>query len=230
VGAARERRLDALALVVAGAVDLLAGADAALLLADGTVASGGDVADRIDWVSDHADRWRLGWAFWVIVTTTFAWAFYALARNLAGRRQWRDLALGAAVLAAAVDLVGIAINVAVLPDLATRLQELDGDARASALATYAALEDVARALTDVSAYGLYTAAGLLLLPALLDTPGYPRALAVIAIMEWGLAAVVTALLALGSPAATGPFAVALVLYVPWAWGSAWWLYSGYHGR
>jgi hypothetical protein len=212
------RRLDVAALVVAGLVDLLAGIDGGLVLKEGSLTAGGDLAGRSEWIADHTARWQAGWAFWFVVTTTFAWAFYALARNLGGPRQWRDLAVGAALLAAAVDVVGIVLNIAVLPDLAGRLQE--GEALE---ATYSSVETLAQALTDVTAYGLYTVAGLLLLPAVFATRGYPRGLAWLGVVLWAVSALATVLLATDAAPATAVFAVALLLYPPWVWGSAWWL-------
>jgi hypothetical protein len=214
----RARRLDVLALVVAGVVDLLAGVDGGLVLADGSLTAGGDLAGRSEWVAEHTARWQAGWSFWFVVTTTFALGFYALARNLGGARQWRDLAVGVALLAAAVDIVGIVLNIAVVPDVAARLQ-----AGEATQATYSSVETLAQALTDITAFGLYTVAGLLLLPAVFATRTYPRALAWLAVVLWVLSAVATLLLAFDAGGATAVFSVALVLYAPWVWASAWWL-------
>jgi hypothetical protein len=220
------RRLDVLALVVAGTVDLLAGADGGLVLKPGALTSGGDLAGRSHWIADHTARWQAGWAFWFVVTTTFAWGFYALARNLGGSRQWRDLAVGVALLAAAVDLVGIVLNLAVLPDLAASYQGSAGAVKSSTAVTYSSVETLTQALTDIAAFGLYTAAGLLLLPALFATPAYPLRLAWLAALLWGVSVVATLLLALDAPGATAVFALALLLYAPWVWASAWWVSHG----
>jgi hypothetical protein len=214
------RRIDVLALVLAGVVDLLAGLDAGVILKDGTLTGGADLASRAGWITDHTARWQAGWAFWFVVTTTFAWAFYALARNLGGARQWRDLAVGLALLAAAVDMVGIVLNIAVVPDLAESYQQ---SALSSTEVTYSTVETLAQALTDISAFGLYTAAGLLLLPALFATRGYPRSLAWLAVLLWGISVPATLLLAFDAAGATVVFSAALLLYVPWVWLSAWWL-------
>ena len=217
------RRLDVLALAVAGAVDLLAGIDGGLVLKEGSLTAGGDLAGRSEWIADNTTRWQAGWAFWFVVTTTFAWAFYALARNLGGARQWRDLAVGVALLAAAVDMVGIVLNLTVLPDLATRLQDGGAAVQPATETTYSSVESLAQALTDITAFGLYTVAGLLLLPALLATRTYPRRLLALAALLWGISVVATSLLAFDVAGATAVFAVALVLYAPWVWLSAWWL-------
>jgi hypothetical protein len=215
-----EARLDALALVVAGVVDLLAGGDAGLILSNGTIASGSPFETRLSWVSEHTARWQWGWAFWLVVTTTFAWSFYALARNLGGRPQWKGLAVAAALLAAAVDVVGIVVNLAVLPHLAGEAASLPVGASISA---YSGFESLAHALTDVTAYGLYTLAGLLLLPALFSTPDYPRWLASLGSILWGVSVPATALLAVGAADAKPLFTVSLLLYPPWVWASAWWV-------
>jgi hypothetical protein len=222
-----QARLDAVALVVAGGIDLLAGVDGGLILSDGTITSGGDLQSRLAWVSEHTARWQAGWAFWFVVTTTFAWSFYALARNLHGRPQWKRLAVGAALLAAAVDVVGIAVNLAVLPNLA------DGAAGArlgGPITTYSGFESLAHALTDVTAYGFYTLAGLLLIPGLFSTPGYPRALAWLGVVLWGVSVPAAALLAFGAPGAGALFTVSLLLYPAWVWGGAWWLHAAPAGR
>jgi hypothetical protein len=214
------RRLDVAALVLAGAVDLLAGIDGGLILKHGSLTAGGSLAGRSQWIADHAARWQAGWAFWFVVTTTFAWGFYALARNLGGLRQWRDLAVGLALLAAAVDLVGIVVNLALIPDLAARYH--DAPAASTAL-TYSNVETLAQALTDIAAYGLYTAAGILLLPALFATRAYPRPLAWLGVLLWGVSVIATLLLAFDAAGAKAVFAVALLLYAPWVWASAWWV-------
>lgn len=212
------RRLDVLALVIAGVVDLLAGLNGGIVLADGSLTAGGDLAGRSAWIAEHTARWQAGWSFWFVVTTTFAWGFYALARNLGGPRQWRDLAIGFALLAAAVDMVGIVLNIAVVPDVAGQLQA--GEATP---ATYSAVETLAQALTDITAFGLYTVAGLLLLPALFATRTYPRGLVWLAVVLWVISALATAMLAFDLGGATAVFAVSLLLYAPWVWASAWWL-------
>ena len=218
------RRLDVLGLVVAGLVNsVLAPADAALLLAPGTPAQGGDLAARMAWIAAHTGQWQTGWAFWCVVTLTFAWSYYALARHLAGPRQWRDLAVGLALPAAAVDLAGVVINLAVLPQQAALGQGTASTARESIALTYLGFETLANALTNVTAFGLYSVAGLLLVPALFATPTYPRPLAWLGAAEWASAALATALLTVAPATATGPLLISFLLYAPWVWGGAWWI-------
>jgi hypothetical protein len=85
------------------------------------------------------------------------------------------------------------------------------------------MESLANALTNVAAFGLYSFAGLLLLPAVFVTPDYPRWLAWLGAVEWSIAMLATALLVAAPGLATGPLLVSFALYAPWVWGSAWWL-------
>jgi hypothetical protein len=218
------RALDVLGLVVAGLVNtVLAPADAALVLAPGTPAQSGDLAARMAWIAGHAGQWQAGWAFWFVVTTTFAWSYYALARHLAGPRPWRALAVGLALPAAAVDLVGVVINLAVLPQIAALAQGPGASTRESATFVYLGFETLANALTNVTAFGLYSVAGLLLVPALFATPTYPRPLAWLGAAEWTSAALATALLVVAPATATGPLLISFLLFAPWVWAGAWWI-------
>jgi hypothetical protein len=209
-------RLDALGLVIAGVANtILAPIDYAALIEPGSVAHGGAVADRARWIAAHTSRWQGGWAFWFVVTLSFAWAFFALANNVERRGPEVQLALALAVIAAAVDCVGIVTNLAAVPAAAGGEGE-----------TFHVVQELGRALTDVAAFGLYSLAGLVLLPALASTRGYPRWLLGLGALEWGVAAIATVLLALQAPgaaAATALASAAFVLYAPWAWANAWWV-------
>ena len=209
-------RLDAVGLVLAGVVNtILAPIDFAVLIDRGSLAHGGSVADRAHWIAAHTSRWQGGWAFWFVVTLSFAWAFFALANHVDRRGPELQLALALAVIAAAVDCVGIVTNLAAVPAAAGGEGE-----------TFRVVQELGRALTDVAAFGLYSLAGLVLLPALARTRGYPRWLLNLGALEWGVAAVATVLLALQAPgaaAATALASAAFVLYAPWAWANAWWV-------
>jgi hypothetical protein len=85
------------------------------------------------------------------------------------------------------------------------------------------MESLANALTNVTAFGLYSIAGLLLLPSVFATPSYPRWLAWLGVVEWGIALIATALLVIAPDFATGPLLISFSLYAPWVWGSAIWL-------
>lgn len=211
------RTLDAAGLALAGLINTaLAATDYGLVLKPGTSAAGASVGARADWIAAHAGRWQAGWSFWVVVTTTFAWSFFALGRHLRREPAWPALATGAALLAAAVDLVGIVVNLAVLPDLAAH----------GGTDAFHGAQLLADALTDVTAFGLYTVAGLLLLPALRGTPAAPHALFWLGACAWGLSAVATVLLAFGAAGGRTVGTVALVLFAPWAWLGAWWVLRG----
>jgi hypothetical protein len=95
--------------------------------------------------------------------------------------------------------------------------------RDSAAFVYLGFETLANALTNVTAYGLYSVAGLLLLPALFATPTYPRPLAWLGAAEWTSAVLATALLVVAPALATEPLLLSFLLYAPWVWGSARWI-------
>ena len=211
--------LDAAGLAIAGLVNtVLAPLDFWLVLGPGTSASGRSVGDRAAWIAEHTSRWQAGWTFWFVVTTTFAWSFFALGRHLRPQPSWPALAVGVALLAAAVDLVGVVMNLAELPRLAVSPSPAFDGAQA-----------LAHALTDVAAFGLYTAAGLLLLPALVISR-VPRALLWLSVGEWGVSAVATILLALGTAGAGAVATVGFLLYAPWAWAGARWVLRGAPAR
>lgn len=207
-------RLDVLVLGIAGLVNtVLAPLDFGLVLEPGTLPGEDSASARAQWIADHTSRWEAGWSFWFVVTLTFAWSFFALGRHLDARREWVRLALAVALLAAAVDLVGIVVNLSAVPDLAP-----GGDSDV----LYAA-QTIAHALTDIAAFGLYSLAGLALLPALFATRAYPRRLAWLAAGEWGVSAVATVLLALDATGAETVAGIGFLLYGPWVWLSAAWL-------
>jgi len=218
------KRLDALGLFLAGLINtFLALLVAALVLGPGAASVQPDLAARSLWIAAHPLRWQAGWLFWFAVTLSFAWSFFALGRNLGGAAPWRQLAIGLAIIAAAVDIVGVLVNLVVLPILAQARSTLPAEAALSLLAVFQAQEGLANALTNVAAFGLYSLAGILLLPACFATPTYPRILAWLGVAEWGIAVFATTLLVLAPAIAAVPLLISFFLYAPWVWGSAWWL-------
>jgi hypothetical protein len=217
-------RLDALGLFLAGLINtFLAFIVAGFILGPGTVARQPDLLDRLNWIAEHTLRWQAGWVFWFAVTLSFAWSFFALGRHLKSARPWPALAIGVAVIAAAVDIVGVLVNLTVLPELAQALTGTTTGGDPALQVVFASMESLANALTNVTAFGLYTLAGLLLLPAVFSTPGYPRWLAWLGAAEWGIAALATIMLVLAPDLATGPLLISFALYAPWVWASAVWL-------
>ena len=91
------------------------------------------------------------------------------------------------------------------------------------LPAFQAMESLANSLVNVAAFGLYSLAGLLLLPALFSTPAYPRWLAWLGAAEWIVAALATLLLLTGAGLAIAPLLLSFALYAPWVWASAIWL-------
>jgi hypothetical protein len=220
-------RLDVLGLFLAGLINtFLALFVAAIILGPGTTARQADLLLRANWISDHTLRWQGGWLFWFAVTLSFAWSYFAVGRHLKAAPSWPALAIGVALIAAATDLVGVLVNVTVLPELAQALIHGPNGPDTALLAVFQSMERLTYALTNVAAFGLYTLAGLLLLPATFATPSYPRWLAFLGAAEWGIAAVATLLLVFAPGLATGPLLLSFILYAPWVWGSAVWLLRG----
>lgn len=108
-------------LVLAAALNLIPLAYTGLLLAPGTTAGGGDDA-RLRFIAGHSLLWSVGWTLWMggaigLVLSIWAISRAMLPRALKGANLLR-LAMVFAVLGGATDLVGDAIQVAVLPTLA----------------------------------------------------------------------------------------------------------------
>lgn len=217
-------RLDVLGLSLAGLINtFLALLDAGIILGPGTVAGQPDLLLRTTWIAENTLRWQSGWLFWFAVTLSFAWSYYALGRHLDGAKSWRNLAIGMALIAAAVDLVGVLVNLTVLPELANALTSILIGPDPILQVIFHSMESLANALTNVAAFGLYSFAGLLLLPAVFATASYPRWLAWLGAVEWCIASIATGLLIFSPSLATGPLLVSFALYAPWVWGSAIWL-------
>jgi len=217
-------RLDVLGLLLAGLINtFLALFVAGIILGPGTTARQPDLLLRTEWIAEYTLRWQGGWLFWFAVTLSFAWSYFALGRHLDAKLPWRSLAIGVALIAAAVDLVGVLVNMTVLPELAQSLTSIPAGPDPILLVVFHSMESLTNALTNVVAFGLYSFAGLLLLPAVFATPGYPRWLAWLGAVEWGIASLATILLVLAPGLATGPLLLSFALYAPWVWGSAVWL-------
>jgi hypothetical protein len=217
-------RLDVLGLFLAGLINtFLALFDAGIILGPGSPAGQPDLLLRANWIAKNTPRWQGGWLFWFAVTLSFAWSFYALGRHLDKHRNWRNLAIGIALIAAAVDLVGVLVNLTILPQVANALSSTFPGADVALLTIFQSMESFANALTNVAAFGLYSFAGLLLLPAVFSTASYPRWLAWLGAVEWMVASFATVLLVFAPGLATGPLVVSFALYAPWVWGSALWL-------
>ena len=185
-------RLDVLGLLLAGLINtFLASFVAAFVLGPGTTAFQDGLLLRAGWIVEHTLRWQGGWLFWFAVTLSFAWSYFALGRHLKSLPPWPALAIGMALVAAAVDLVGVLVNMTVLPEMARALVAAPAGPDPSLLVLFRSMEGLTYALVNVVAFGLYTFAGLLLLPAVFATRGYPRWLAWLGAAEWGIAALAT---------------------------------------
>ena len=216
-----DTRLDVIGLFLAGLINtFLAMFVAGVLLAPGTRNGQPDVLSRVEWIVEYQTIWQGGWLFWFVVTLTFAWSYFALGRHFDQTRPWASLAIGLAIIAAAVDLVGVVINIVVLPELAIAF--LNGVP--SLQFVFLSMESLSFALVNIAAFGLYSFAGVLLLPAAFATKTYPRSLAWLGVVEWGIALIATVLLVVIPQLATGPLLISFILYAPWVWGSGVWLY------
>ena len=216
--------LDGLGLFLAGLINtFLASFVAGIILSPATRTLQPDLLLRANWIVEHTLRWQGGWLFWFAVTLSFSWSYFALGRNLSGNASLISLAIGLAVIAAAVDIVGILVNLTILPELARALNGSFSGQDSTLPVIFSAMENFANGLTNVTAFGLYSVAGLLLLPALFVTPSYPRWLAWLGVAEWGIAGFATVLLVVVANLATVPLLISFALYAPWVWGSAWWL-------
>jgi len=217
-------RLDILGLFLAGLINtFLALFDAGFILAPGTSASQPDLLLRASWIAENALRWQAGWLFWFAVTISFSWSYYALGRHLKPSPPWHSLAIGLALIAAAVDIVGVLVNMTVLPELASGLVNTVTYSDPTLHVIFQSMENLSNALTNIAAFGLYSLAGLLLLPAVFATLDYPRWLSWLGAAEWGIASIATVLLVVSPGLATAPLLVSFFLYAPWVWGSALWL-------
>ena len=217
-------RLDAVGLFLAGLINtFLALLVAGVVLGEGTIARQPDLLLRAGWITENVLLWKAGWFFWFAVTLSFAWSYFAIGRHLDRRQPWVSLGVGLAMIAAAVDLVGVIINITVLPDLASEFVNTPADGAPALLVLFRSTENLAHALINVAAFGLYSFAGLLLLPAVFATSDYPRWLAWLGAAEWIIAGLATILLVVDPDLSTGPLLVSFALYAPWVWGSAVWL-------
>ncbi len=217
--------LDVIGLFLAGLINtFLAPIFAVIIFGPGTETRQPDLWLRIEWVAEHALQWKGGWLFWFAVTLSFAWSYFALGRHLDGTRPWRSLAIGLALIAAAVDLVGVLVNLVILPEIAQALVDISASSdNSSLLIFFQSFEKYSYALINVAAFGLYSVAGLLLMPAAFSTPSYPRWLAWLGMAEWGFATLATAMLVIVPDLAMVPLMISFLLFAPWVWLSAFWL-------
>ncbi len=196
---------------------------AVLIQGPGTTANQPELLLRASWIAEHTPLWKAGWLFWFAPTLSFSWSYYALGRHLDSARHWRNLAIGVALIAAAVDIVGVLVNMTVLPELASELAKTINNPDPTLKVIFLSMEKIANNLTNVGGYGLYTLAGLLILPAIFATSTYPRWLANLGAAEWVISSIATALLIFAPALATIPLVISFFLYAPWVWGSAWWI-------
>ena len=214
-------QLDVVGLFLAGLNNtVLALLVAVFIHGPGTTANEPELILRATFIAENAGLWKAGWLFWFLPTLSFSWSYHALGRHLDASRPWRDLAIGLAVIAAAVDVVGIFVNFTILPELANALISTPDPALQTLFGT---MEKFANTLTNVGGFGLYSLAGILLLPAVFATSDFYRPLAWLGVFEWGISIVATILLVIAPAVAIIPLVISFLFYAPWVWGSALWL-------
>lgn len=218
--------LDVLGLFLAGLNNtFLALLVAVLVHGPGTTANQPDLLLRANWIAENTLLWKAGWFFWFVPTLTFSWSYYALGRHLNATRPWRNLAIGVALIAAAVDVVGVLVNLTVLPEIAQEITRTVTNPDPTLLVVFLSMEKLANTLTNIGGYGLYTVAGILLLPAVFATADCPRWLTWLGLAEWGISLIAICLLIVAPTLAIGPLVVSFFLYAPWVWGGAFWLWK-----
>ena len=217
-------KLDLLGLFLAGLNNTFLALLVALFIhGPGTISTQPEVLLRASWIAENATLWKNGWLFWFVPTLSFCWSYYALGRHLNAARQWRNLAIGIALIAAAVDIVGVLINMTVLPELARELANTISNPDPTLQVVFLSMEKIANSLTNIGGFGLYTLAGMLILPAIFATQSYPRWLAKLGATEWIISSVATVLLIFAPDIAAIPLVISFLLYAPWVWGSALWI-------
>jgi hypothetical protein len=223
-------KLDAAGLFLAGLNNTFFALLVALFIhGPGTTNSQTELMLRAAWITENTKLWQAGWLFWFAPTLTFSWSYYALGRHLDTKKNWRNLAIGVAIIAAAVDVIGILINLTMLPELASALtrEVTYGDPVLAII--FRSMEKLANNLTNVGGYGLYTLAGLLILPSAFATQGFPRWLKILGVIEWGISSAAVLLLIFAPALSAVPLVISFLFYAPWVWGSMWWILKGNHG-
>ena len=216
--------LDIFGLFIAGFNNtILALLVAVFIHGPGTIASQPDLLARAAWIADHEILWKAGWIFWFAPTLSFSWSYFALGRNLENGINWRNLAIGVAIMAGAVDVIGILLNFTVVPELAAAINQ-SASPDATLQVVFHAMEKMGNNITNIGGYGLYTLGGLLILPAALSVPDFPKWLFWIGVAEWGVSAIATLFLVVAPNWAQAPLVISFLLYAPWVWGGAIWLF------
>jgi hypothetical protein len=216
--------LDVLGLFLAGFNNTILALLVALFIhGPGTTSSQPDLLQRVAYIAENTSLWKAGWIFWFAPTLSFSWSYYALGRHLKARHPWAQLAIGVAVIAAAVDIVGVLLNFTVLPELARAIAGMGASPDPTLQVVFSSMERFANNLTNVGGYGLYSVAGILLLPAVFATRELPRPLAWLGVTEWTISILATILLVVAPDLAAIPLVISFLLFAPWVWGGGLWL-------
>jgi len=149
------RRLSRAALISL-AVHLIAGLAMALVLVRG-LETNTELQDRLRFLADHSGAWRAAWITWSAAALSILYFFVAFARAHVEHGVPMRLAVLLGGVGVVADLSGEAIEMILLPGLATRALT-DGVALPLVLSTHR----LAVLLSGFLANGLYTAAAVLL--------------------------------------------------------------------
>jgi hypothetical protein len=184
-----------------------------ILIAPGTTANPDDGA-RLRFIAAHATLWIVGWVLWIGASLGLVLSIWTLAQTMVPRVKSASggallrLAVVAAAIGSAIDIVGDGMQVATLPTLATQVSS------AGTLLLFRLADHLASTLSGGVANTLYVVAGLLVVIALSRIGDFPRWITGLGWIAW--------LVTLGAtPAiffpALAPVVVAgaLLLYCAW---------------
>ena len=197
-------------------------------MAPGTPA-GGEISVRAAYLAANRPLIAVGWLLWMGATLSLLahlTALRALLMESAGAAPDRGIralvlryALAVATVGAALDVGADLIMMSVLPSLAEALQARPGDPALTAL--FRTWDEAAVGLTGGLANTLYALAGALVTWVLFRA-GAPRPIVWLGAVGWGEAGLATLALAFLPAALPVTIALAIFLYVAWAWLIAAW--------
>jgi len=216
-GPTDNRRLAGLAVMGVSAVNLAASLALLFLLRPGTLA-GGSVTDRMLFIASNRIAWTAGWLLWVLAALSLVGFFHVLSAHLDARMAGLlRYARALVVLGAAADVVADLINAGVLADMPARWLAASASVRPVVLEEFAVWDRFAVLLTGGLANLLYGLAGALLTAAMFRTTVFPRVLAWVGAVVWGLALAMSVAGFAASPAALEPTVGAtMALFIAWS--------------
>lgn len=140
----------------------------------------GAVASRAAFVAANATAWRIGWALWLPASLALV-LFFAAWADLVTHRPWGLIAVALTLAGATIDWADEMFWIGLAPDLARRFAQ-----DAFAASAYALWDRAYVVISMGLANGLYTLGGILLVSLSFKTSGFPRWLAGLGALVWGL--------------------------------------------